>query len=211
VLAAGLVGYTFAGSVNAQQGNVVFASWGGAFQDALRKAMLEPAAKALGVTVKEDTTNGIQDVRAQITAGKIAWDVTEQELPTCETLKRDGMLEPIDYSVVRTDGIPKELISSHYVGFINSQSSPTQGRLATTGRSVGPTSGDGPVSGKRARGKVINTNLEAGRDAPMRLASHERTRTRLEEVARSPRTLRCGTGVSQSAQLLRDGEIDETT
>ena len=40
--------------------------------------MLEPAAKALNITVKEDTTNGIQDVRAQITAGAVAWDVTEQ-------------------------------------------------------------------------------------------------------------------------------------
>ena len=73
---------------------VVFASWGGSFQDALRSSMLDPAAEALGITVKEDTTNGIQDVRAQITAGAVAWDVTEQELPTCETLKREGMLEP---------------------------------------------------------------------------------------------------------------------
>ena len=63
------------------EGEVVFSSWGGSFQDALRSAMLEPAASALNVTVKEDTTNGIQDVRAQITAGAVAWDVTEQDLP----------------------------------------------------------------------------------------------------------------------------------
>ncbi|MDE0044798.1 MAG: ABC transporter substrate-binding protein, partial [bacterium] len=73
---------------------VVFASWGGSFQDALRSSMLDPASEALDVTVKEDTTNGIQDVRAQITAGAVAWGVTEQELPTSETLKREGMLEP---------------------------------------------------------------------------------------------------------------------
>ena len=73
----------------------------------------------LNVTVKEDTTNGIQDVRAQITAGAVAWDVTEQDLPSCETLSREGSLEPIDYSVVDTTGIPEELIHDNYVGFIN--------------------------------------------------------------------------------------------
>ena len=90
------------------EGDVVFASWGGSFQDALRSAMLDPASKALNVTVKEDTTNGIQDVRAQSTAGAVAWDVTEQDLPSCETLSREGSLEPIDYSIVDTTGIPQE-------------------------------------------------------------------------------------------------------
>ena len=69
--------------------------------------------------MKEDTTNGIQDVRVQITAGKVTWDVTEQELPTCETLKREGKLEPLDYGAIKTAGIPKSLINSHYIGFIN--------------------------------------------------------------------------------------------
>ena len=64
-------------------GEVVFSSWGGSFQDALRSAMLDPAAKKLGITIKEDTTNGIADVRAQITAGAVAWDITEQALSDC--------------------------------------------------------------------------------------------------------------------------------
>ena len=108
-----------ANMANAADDTVMFASWGGSFQDALRSSMLEPAAKTLGIQVKEDTTNGIQDVRAQITAGAVAWDVTEQDLPSCETLSREGKLEPIDYSIVDTTGIPKELIHENYIGFIN--------------------------------------------------------------------------------------------
>ena len=78
---AGLVACSVAMAAPAfAEGEVVFASWGGSFQDALRSAMLEPAAAALNVTVKEDTTNGIQDVRAQITAGAVAWDVTPRRL-----------------------------------------------------------------------------------------------------------------------------------
>jgi len=119
-LAAGLVASSLALTVPAfAEGEVVFSSWGGSFQDALRSAMLAPAASTLNITVKEDTTNGIQDVRAQITAGAVAWDVTEQDLPSCETLSREGSLEPIDYSIVDTTGIPKELIHENYIGFIN--------------------------------------------------------------------------------------------
>ena len=54
----------------------------------------------------------------QITAGAVAWDVTEQDLPSCETLSREGNLEPIDYSIVDTTGIPEELIQENYIGFI---------------------------------------------------------------------------------------------
>lgn len=118
--AAGIVVSSVAfASPSFANGDVVFSSWGGSFQDALRSAMLEPAASALNVTVKEDTTNGIQDVREQITAGAVAWDVTEQDLPSCETLSREGSHEPIDYSIVDTTGIPPELIHESYIGFIN--------------------------------------------------------------------------------------------
>ena len=98
--------------------SVVFASWGGSFQDALRSSMLDPAAEALNITIKEDTTNGPQDVRAQITAGAVAWDITEQALSDCARLKQEGALEAIDYGVVSTDGIPAGLVDSHWVGLL---------------------------------------------------------------------------------------------
>ena len=99
--------------------SVMFASWGGSFQDALRSSMLAPAAADLGIEVKEDTTNGIQDIRAQISANAVAWDVAEMELSACETLSRDGMLEPIDYKMVDASGIPSDLRQDNYIGFIN--------------------------------------------------------------------------------------------
>ena len=118
-------------------GEVVFSSWGGSFQDALRSAMLDPAAKALNVTVKEDTTNGIQDVRAQITAGAVAWDVTEQDLPSCETLSREGSLEPIDYSIVDTTGIPEDWIHQLHQGDRLSQGCLWRQRPVQLGRVLG--------------------------------------------------------------------------
>ena len=202
------------------ESKVVFASWGGSFQDAIRTTMLEPAEKTLGITVDEDTTNGIQDVRVQITAGAVAWDVTEQELPTCETLKREGSLEPLDYSTIDTTGIPSELINSHYIGFINFT------KVLAYRKDV---YGDnGPKSwadfwnvkkfpGKRGMHGKVNYNLEAALMAdgvPMdqiytTLATKkgkERAWAKLKEII--PHVTVWYRGGSQSAQLLRDGEVD---
>ena len=202
------------------EGDVVFASWGGSFQDALRSAMLDPASKALNVTVKEDTTNGIQDVRAQITAGAVAWDVTEQDLPSCETLSREGSLEPIDYSIVDTTGIPEELIHENYIGFINFTKV-----IAYRKEAFGD---NGPSNwaefwdlenfpGKRGMHGKVNYNLGAALmadgvakgDVYDLLATDEgkaRAWAKLGEIA--PEVTVWYRGGSQSAQLLRDGEVD---
>ena len=201
-------------------GEVVFASWGGSFQDALRSAMLDPAAEALNVTVKEDTTNGIQDVRAQITAGAVAWDVTEQDLPSCETLSREGKLEPIDYSIVDTTGIPEELIHENYIGFINFTKVIAYRTDAFDG--AGPSNWAEfwdleNFPGNRGMHGKVNYNLEAALMAdgvPMAevydmLATDEgiaRAWAKLGEIA--PEVTVWYRGGSQSAQLLRDGEVD---
>ena len=219
--AAGLVASSFAVAAPAfAEGEVVFSSWGGSFQDTLRSTLLDPAAAALNITVKEDTTNGIQDVRAQITAGAVAWDVTEQDLPSCETLSREGSLEPIDYSIVDTTGIPKELIHDNYIGFINFTKV-----IAYRKDAFGD---NGPSNwaefwdlenfpGKRGMHGKVNYNLEAALMAdgvPMAeiydtLATNEgkaRAWDKLGEIA--PEVTVWYRGGSQSAQLLRDGEVD---
>ena len=199
---------------------VTFASWGGAFQDALRTSMLEPAAKNLGIQVKEDTTNGIQDVRAQITAGAVSWDVTEQELPTCETLKRDNMLEPLDYNIIKTDGIPKELINSHYVGFINFTKviAYRKDKFGENGPKTWADFWDvKKFPGKRSMHGKVNYNLEAAlmadgvalQDVYKVLDTkkgQERAWKKLGEIV--PHVTVWYRGGSQSAQLLRDGEVD---
>ena len=101
------------------QDSITMASWGGSFQEAERKAFYEPAAAALGIIIKEDTTNGIADVRAQVMANAVKWDITEQGSNTCAQLKAEGHIEPLDYSVItNTDGIDPGLVDSHWIGII---------------------------------------------------------------------------------------------
>ena len=202
------------------EGEVVFSSWGGSFQDTLRSTLLDPAAKATNITVKEDTTNGIQDVRAQINAGAVAWDVTEQELSTFETLKQEGSLEPLDYSLIDTTGIPPELINSHYVGLL-AFTKVIAYRTDKFGNS-GPKSWADfwdveKFPGKRGMHGKVNYNLEAALMADgvptaevyKTLATDEgmkRAWAKLAEIV--PHVTVWYRGGAQSAQLLRDGEVD---
>ena len=204
----------------AADGTVTFASWGGSFQDALRSSMLEPAAKALNIKIKEDTTNGIQDVRAQISAGAVSWDITEQALDVCVTLKNEGALEPLDYSAISKIGIPEGLIDSHWIGLLNYS--------LVIGWSVDRYGADGPENwvefwdvkkfpGRRAMFGKATHNLEAAlmadgvspNDVNSALQSAggiDRAFAKLAELA--PHVSVWYAGGSQAAQLMKDGEVD---
>ena len=220
-LAASIVASSLAMAAPAfAEGEVVFSSWGGSFQDTLRSTLLAPAAEALNVTVKEDTTNGIQDVRAQINAGAVAWDVTEQELSTCETLKQEGSLEPLDYSLIDTTGIPEGLIDSHYVGLLafTKVIAYRKDKFGDNGPSNWAEFWDvEKFPGNRGMHGKVNYNLEAALMADgvdkseiykvlSTKEGQERAWAKLAEIV--PHVTVWYRGGSQSAQLLRDGEVD---
>ncbi len=212
---------TTGGSLSAHANEqVVFASWGGSFQDALRDTMLDPAAQKLGLTIKEDTTNGIQDVRAQITAGAVAWDISEQALSDCVRLKREGSLEPIDYGVVSNDGIPSSLLDSEWVGMLTY--SLVIGWQAEKFGDNGPQSwadfwNTETYPGTRAMFNSVSHALEAAlmadgvdpADVNKVLRSEggiDRAFAKLDKIA--PDITVWYRGGSQAAQLMADKEID---
>jgi putative spermidine/putrescine transport system substrate-binding protein len=97
---------------------VTVASYGGAYQEALRKAFYTPTEKALGITIKDYTLSGIGDVRTQVKAGAVQWDVVELYSGQCQQAANEGLIEPLDYKVItNTKGVPKELMKEHWVGF----------------------------------------------------------------------------------------------
>ena len=50
-------------------------SWGGAYQKGQSIGIFQPAAKAMGITVKEDTYGGISDVKLQVRSGDDKFDI----------------------------------------------------------------------------------------------------------------------------------------
>jgi putative spermidine/putrescine transport system substrate-binding protein len=52
-----------------------FASWGGAYQDGIRKAWIEPFTKATGIAVNEDTDPKAAKIKAMVDTNSVSWDV----------------------------------------------------------------------------------------------------------------------------------------
>ena len=95
---------------------ITVASWGGSYQEAQTKAFFKPTADALGITIKEDTTNGLDDVRLQVTGNAVKWDLTELGADECARGSKEGLFETLDYSIIDATGIDPKLIHEDWVG-----------------------------------------------------------------------------------------------
>jgi putative spermidine/putrescine transport system substrate-binding protein len=91
-------------------GTLTFTSFGGAYQDAQRKAMLGPYAASSGLKITEDQPTDYPKLTAMVKSGNVTWDVVDTDpfypLANCGTYA-----EKIDTTVVDTSKMPKELVS----------------------------------------------------------------------------------------------------
>lgn len=117
VAAVSLLSLSAAAPARAED-SVAVASWGGVYQDALRKAFYDPTAQALGIKINEFTEQqGLADVRTQVKSGAVQWDIVELYGGQCQQAASEGLLEPLDYGVIKADGVPQELVDPHWIGF----------------------------------------------------------------------------------------------
>lgn len=91
------------------QETLTIASWGGAYQEAQRKAWFDVVEKELGIKIVEDTTSGIADVRLQVTSGSPTWDLVQQGNYSCAILEKEGNVEPLDPAILAIEGIPDSM------------------------------------------------------------------------------------------------------
>lgn len=111
----GIVASLGTSEVLAQNKTLTISSWGGAFQKAQKEAWFAIVEKELGVTIKEDNTSGIADVRTQVASGKPTWDLTTQGAYSCALLEKEGRLEKFDAETIKAlDDIPASLGRSEY-------------------------------------------------------------------------------------------------
>ncbi|WP_395016261.1 ABC transporter substrate-binding protein [Dongia sp.] len=103
------------GSAQAED-SITVASWGGSYQEAQTKAFFKPTADALGITIKEDTTNGLDDVRLQVTGNAVKWDLVELGSEECARGTKEGLFEKLDYSQIDASGIDPKLVNPDWVG-----------------------------------------------------------------------------------------------
>jgi len=95
----GLIGMAFALSAYA---DITFVSWGGAYTMSQQKAYIDTWDKGSGVTV-ENYNGGLGEIKAQVEAGNVTWDVVDvlpdQAITGCD----EGLFEKLDQSAFIDD------------------------------------------------------------------------------------------------------------
>ncbi len=105
-----LLGMALGGNAVAQQ-TLTVVSFGGAYGAAQKVHQIDPYMQKTGNKVLfENYTGGIAEIKAQVQAGKIQWDVVDIETIDLERACAEGLLEviPRDILLPGDDGVPAE-------------------------------------------------------------------------------------------------------
>ena len=89
--------------------SITVVSWGGAYTKSQVEAYHKPWMAATGNTiVSEDYNGGLAEVKAQVEAGNVTWNLIDVELSDAVRGCDEGLLEPIDHSTLppAPDGTP---------------------------------------------------------------------------------------------------------
>lgn len=97
---------------------VVFASWGGVYQDAQKQAYCEPFAKETGATVVQDGPVNYGKLRTMMESGKPTWDVVDVTVDFLYSGAQDNLFEKIDTAVVDVKSIAPKYVHEYGVGNI---------------------------------------------------------------------------------------------
>src|SRR5437879_3336674 len=91
-------------------------SFGGSYQDGQSKALFQPAARALGIKVKEETYTSIADLRLKVKAGAVTWDVVASGSGSAAHAGAEGILEKLDYKTIDVSNFMPDMHQDYCVG-----------------------------------------------------------------------------------------------
>ena len=106
--AAAIASFT-AGAALADGHSITVVSWGGAYTKSQVEAYHKPwIAKTGKAIVSEDYNGGLAEVKSQVEAGNVTWDIVDVEMSDAVRGCDEGLLEPIDHSTLPAapDGTP---------------------------------------------------------------------------------------------------------
>ena len=97
---------------------VVFASWGGSFQDAQKVAFCEPFSEATGATVVQAGPITYAKLRAMLESGTPTWDVVDIGIDFFYSGAADKLFDRIDTGIVDVKRIDPRYLHENGVGDI---------------------------------------------------------------------------------------------
>jgi putative spermidine/putrescine transport system substrate-binding protein len=83
---------------------LTYVSFGGAYQEAQRKAWLTPYTELTGVAFNEDENSSNATIKAQVESGQVTWDVVDVGNDFGLDANKD-LLEPLDYTLIPRDEV----------------------------------------------------------------------------------------------------------
>ena len=101
-----------------ENARVVFASWGGAYQNAQKAAFCEPFSKATGAAVVQDGPVDYAKYRVMLKSAAPAWDVVDVTIDFLYSGAPDGLFEKIDTKAVDISRIDPRYVNEYGVGDI---------------------------------------------------------------------------------------------
>src|SRR5919202_4532303 len=94
----GAIGLTSAADAAEQ---ITFVSQGGAYQQAQTVAILDPAAKKLGITINQDSApDAWPMIKTQGATGKPVWDVVDTPTSNCIRGGEQRLIEKLDFATI---------------------------------------------------------------------------------------------------------------
>lgn len=103
----------------AQKGKeLVFAGFGGAYQDGQTKAFFEPFEKQTGIRIVGTTGVELARLKAQVASRNVEWDLISLPDRLRYTAQADGLLEKLDYSRFSVADLLPETVSDYCCGSV---------------------------------------------------------------------------------------------
>lgn len=114
-----MIGLAVAGLMAAQAAlaeEMVFTSWGGTTQDAQAAHWAVPYTEKTGTTVVQDGPTDYGKIKAMVEANATTWDVVDAEFDWALQAGKQGLLEPLDFTVIDKSKLDPRFVSDYAVG-----------------------------------------------------------------------------------------------
>jgi putative spermidine/putrescine transport system substrate-binding protein len=110
--ATGVAGAPFISRAAPSQ--MVISTGGGALDDAYKAAYFQPWTAKTGIAVTTGPNTGAK-LKAMVEQKAVEWDVSQQPAELAATMAKQGLLEPLDYSIIDKSKLIKGVAFDHFV------------------------------------------------------------------------------------------------
>lgn len=93
-----------------------FVSWGGSTQAAQEQAWAIPFTSLSDIKVVQDGPTDYGKLKAMVESGNVQWDLVDVEADFAYRAAAEGLLEPLDFSVIDTSKIDPRFVSDYGIG-----------------------------------------------------------------------------------------------